>query len=129
MLAVGQAEKTDLIAFKKLLDDNLARGLAQQLSAEQALSGFNRDMARRADDDPLAGGQSVGLDHDRSMKNFDSLVEFGGGHADSIVGRRNIVPLQEALGEGLAALQHGSSAGGPKDAQATLLQSIHNAER
>jgi len=36
MLAVGQAEKTDLIAFKKLLDDNLARGLAQQLSAEQA---------------------------------------------------------------------------------------------
>jgi hypothetical protein len=129
MLAVAQAEKADFVTHKKLFDDDLLLGLAQQLSAEQALGGLDGRAARLADDHTLACGQPIGLDHDGRVEDFDSFLQFGNGGADGVVGGGNIVPLQKALGEALAALKHGRGAGGAKDAQAALLQGIHNAQR
>jgi hypothetical protein len=46
-----------------------------------------------------------------------------------VVAGGNVVPLQNCLAKALAALEHGRGARGPKDAQAALLQGIHNAQR
>ena len=104
-------------------------GLAQQRAGEQALRGFDGGMARGADDDALARGQAVGLDHDGRMEKFDGLLDLGGGGADGVVGGGDVVALQEALGKALAGLEHGGGAGGPKDAQAALLKGVHDAQR
>ena len=77
-------------------------------------------LARRADDDALARGQPVGLDHDGRMKDLDGLFDFGRGGADGVVGRGNVVALQETLGEAFAGFEHGGGARGTKDAQAAL---------
>jgi hypothetical protein len=129
VLAVAEAEEADLVAFEELLDDHLPFGLAQQRTGEEALGGLDRGAARLADEHALAGGQAVGLDHDGRMEDFDGLFELFGGGADGVVGGGNVVPLQEALGEALAGLEHGRGFGGPKDAQAALLKGVHNAER
>jgi hypothetical protein len=61
----------------------------------------------------------------KSSMAFSNLVRS---RADGVVAGGDVVPLQEALGKGLAALQHGRGAGGAKDAQAALLEGIHNAQ-
>ena len=129
VLAVAKAEEADLVAFKELLDHDLALRLAQQRAREQPLGGLSGDVARGADDDAFARGQPVGFDHDRRMKDFDGFFNFGRGGADGVVGGGNVVALQKALGEALAGFQHGCGARGAEDAQAALLQRIDNAQR
>ena len=63
---------------------------------------------------PLPGGQAVGLDDDRRMKEVDGFFDFGGAGADGVVGRGNVVALHEALGEALAGFEHAASRVGPK---------------
>ena len=129
MLAVAEAEEADLVAFEELLDEDVLLGLAQQLAAQQVLGGFEGGVARRTDDDALTGMESVSLDHDGRMKEFDGLLQFGQVRADRVAGCGNVVPLQESLGETLAGLQHGRGPRGPEDAQAAFLQGVHNAQR
>ena len=129
VFAVGQAEKADLVAFEELLDDDLLLGCAQQRAVEQALRGFKGDAARLADNDALAGGQPIGLDHDGRMEELDGLFQLRCTGADRVVGGGDVVSLHELLGESLARFQHGRGLGGTKDAQSALLQRIHNAKR
>ena len=104
-------------------------GGAEKRAGEEALRSFSRRGARIADEDALAGGQAVGFDHDGRMKDLDRFFDFGLRGADCVVGRGNIVALQEALGESLAGLEHGGGARGTEDAQAALLKLVDDAER
>ena len=71
------------------------------------------------DDDPLAGGEAVGLDH-HGISEL-ATVKHGLGRscvvADAITGRRNAMSGHEVLGEDLAALESGSGGGRTKDLQ------------
>ena len=129
VLAVAQAEKADLVAFKELLDHYLALRLAQQRAREQTLGSLGGGVARGADNDALARSQPVGFDHDRRMKDLDGFFDFGRAGADGVVGRGDVVAMQELLGEAFAGLEHGGGARGAKDAQAALLERVDNAER
>ena len=103
--------------------------VAEKRAGEEALRRFDRRGARIADDDALARGQAVGLDHDGRMKDLDGFLDFGSRCADGVVGRGNVVALQEALGEAFAGFEHGGGARGTKDAQAALLKLVDDAER
>src|ERR1039458_1943349 len=58
--------------------------------------------------------------HDGRMEEVDGPFDLGGGRADCVIGGGNIVPLQEALGEALAGLQHRRRPRRPEDPQAAL---------
>ncbi len=96
-------------------------GLAQERAVEEAVGGFEGDVARLADDDAFAGGEPVGFDDDGRMEEVDGFFELGGVGADGVVGGGNLVALHELLGEGLAGFEHGGGLGGPEDAQAALI--------
>ena len=129
MRAVGEAEEADLLALQKLFDDDLLLGCAQERAGEEALRRLDGGGSRRTDDDALAGCEPVGLDHDGRMEELDRAFEFGRRSAYGIGRRGNVVPLQEALGEAFAGLEHGRRARGAEDAQTTLAQCVHNAQR
>ena len=57
---------------------------------------------------------------------FSSSAAAG---ADGVVGGGDVVPLQKALGEALAGLEHGGLARGAEDAQAALLKRVDDAQR
>ena len=80
------------------------------------------------DDDALTGGQSVGLDHERGLEERQRRLNVVHVDADGVMRRGYVVPLHEFFGEALAALKLCGSFGGPKDAQAALLEGIHDAE-
>ena len=81
------------------------------------------------DDDPLAGGESVGLDH-HGIPEL-ATVEHGPGRsgvvAHAITGRRNAMSRHEVLGEDLAALETGGSGGRTKDRQPSRRKEIDDA--
>src|SRR5215471_16373932 len=63
MRAVGEHEEARLFAFEELLDHDFAAGLAEG-SAEHGVDSGGRGRERFGDDDALALGEAIGLDHD-----------------------------------------------------------------
>ena len=78
---------------------------------------------------PLPAASPSALTTMGAMKKVDGLFHFGRGGADGEVAGGNVVALQELLGEALAGFKHGRGARGPKNPQAALLKSVHNAQR
>ncbi len=129
VLAVTEAEEADLVALEEFLDDDLLLGRTEQRAGEETLRGLGCRGARIADDNAFARREAVSFDHDGRMKDFDGLFDFCRRCADGVVGRGNVVALQEALGESLAGFEHGGGARGAEDAQAALLKLVDDAER
>ncbi len=98
------AKKRRLLAVEELLDDELRAGRAQA-AAEDHVDRRLRLGDRRRDDDALAGGEPVRLDHDgRAARAHIGLRRRGLGEA--LIGRgRDGVRAAEILGEALGALE------------------------
>ena len=129
MLAVGQAQKADLVALEELLHHNLLLMRAQQGAGKQAVRGFECRGAALADDHALARGQAVGLHHDRRMEALNGAFQFRAVGAQRVMRGGNIVPLQKSLGEPLARFQLGSFPAGTEGRKSAPAQRIDNAQR
>src|ERR1019366_7405606 len=79
-LAIAHHQERQLFALQTLLEYHARSGLAQHLAAEHVFGGALRVVLALRDDDTLAGGETVGLHYDRSMKQlkgFDDLFVVG----------------------------------------------------
>ena len=74
---------------------------------------------RQRDHNALAGGQTIGLDDDRSTFAIDVVVRCHSIGKGAVCCRRNVVPRHEGLRKVLRAFQLGSRCSGPKNAQST----------
>ncbi len=63
--AVRHHDEARLLADEKLLDDDAGTGRTQRIADEHRVDRRMRFGDARRDDDPFAGGESVGLDDDR----------------------------------------------------------------
>ena len=67
-LAVAHHQERQLFALQTFFQHHARSGLAQHLAAEHLFGGALRFVLGLRDDDAFAGGQAVGLDHDRGVK-------------------------------------------------------------
>ncbi len=110
--AVAHDEERDLGAGQAFLDDELR---ARRAESALAHDGDDRRLGLRAipgDDDALAGGEAVGLEHERPAEfaGPGDAERFVGGCARAEPGGRHAVTRHERLRERLARLEGG---GGP----------------
>ncbi len=103
-LAVGQGEEGALGALHHLLDHDGRARIAED-AAEALAHALERLLGGLGDDDALAGGQAVGLDHDRAA------------HAAHVVGARGLVRE--------AAVGRGGDASAQHDLLGELLRALH----
>ena len=80
-----------------------------------------------ADDDALAGGQTVGLDHERRADRADVGARRAGVGEGARGGGRDAVAAHQLLGEDLAALELGGGAAGAEDPQPVRLEEVDDA--
>ena len=92
------------------------------------MRGISGHGAGLADEDALAGGKTISFDDDGRVEVAESLFELGGGGANCVFGRGNLVALHELLGEGLAGFEAGGGLSGSEDAETAGLESVNDAE-
>ena len=113
--------------YEELLHDHPAARGAEGALLHDVVDGGLGLLERPADDDPLAGGQAVGLDHERRP----GLADVGArraGVGEGARGRgRDAVAAHELLGKALAALELGGGAAGAEDPQAVLREEVDDA--
>ena len=116
--AVGDRHHAHLHAVESLLDqDSLGCGRKLRVATER----FDRRERRlpiRAHEHPLAGGEAVGLHHDRHVfTRFEKLA--GGGHRPEFSEHRgrHVAAVQNLFAEQLAAFELGCPGRGAEDAQ------------
>ncbi len=127
MHAVDHRNEAGFLAVEELFDHHARAGIAERVAGEHVthrVFGFGQ---RHCDDHALAGGQAIGLDHDRcalfahvgqrSVHVAVHGVERGG----------DVVAGQEVLGIGLAAFQLRGCGGRPEDAQAGGAEAVDHA--
>src|SRR3546814_3083907 len=78
-------------------------------------------------DHALAGGQAVGLDHDRRALVADVCERVVQLRMDGVVRGGDTVAGKEILGEGFASLQLRGGGGGAEDAQALGAEAVDDA--
>ncbi len=103
-LAVAQREKGRFLAGEKFLDDDFAAGFAQAAAEHHVDGRFGLGDGLRHHH-ALAGGEAVGLDHDRrAARARIGLGRIGGVEALIGGGRDAVFPAQ-ILGEALGAFE------------------------
>ncbi len=126
--AVGDGQHAGFLAVEPLFDDELIAGVAEFLVASDPPHGFDGFGSARADEHAFAGGQSVGLDHDRHVL---AVGEISGGvigvAKDVIVAGRDVGVAQQVLAEDLAPFQLGGRLVGTEDAQLGGLKGVDQA--
>ena len=125
-LAVAQREERGFLADETILDDDLPGGRTKPAAEQHVDGGFGFGDCLR-DDDAFAGGEPVGLHHDRRA--FLAHIVFrGGGALESFVGGgRNLVGLAQVLGEALGAFQPRRPFGRAEGLDAGRFQIVDNA--
>jgi hypothetical protein len=76
------------------------------------------------DNDPLASSETVSFDNDRNSEAAKFLANLVERSTDRVRSRRNVMPLHELLGKGLAGLELRRSLRRPEDAEATFGQLV-----
>ena len=71
MLAVAQREEARLLADQEFLDHHRGAGGAEAVARQHVARRLDRLLDRLGHDDALAGGEPVGLDHDRRALRLD----------------------------------------------------------
>ena len=121
-------EDRDLLALEELLHDDVRARLAEDPALEHVADGAIGLRRIGADDGPLAGGETVSLDH----RPVPQLPDERPGRARIVEGpearARDPVPREELLGEDLRALQRGRGARWAEDRAAAGLEEIGQAE-
>ncbi|MNK95871.1 hypothetical protein D3C87_1161300 [compost metagenome] len=127
VLAIHQHDEAGFLAFQEFLDDHARAGIAELVVGQHHVDGVVRFFQRHRHDHTLAGGQAIGLDHDRGALGVDVGVR-GGRIGKRLVGSRgDVVAMHERLGEVLGGLQLRGSLGRPEDAQATGAEHVDDA--
>ncbi len=121
--AVDQHEERRLLAGHHLLDHHLGAGRAEA-AAEHVVDGLQRLGFGLRQDHALAGGEAVGLDHDRRA--VFAHVGLGGlGVGEVAVARGGRAHgVADLLGEGLRRLQPRGRRRGPEDREARVAQHV-----
>ena len=123
-----QGQDAQLLALQPLLDDHFSAGVAAELLADHdAVDGGQGFFLRGADDDALAGGQAVGLDHHGILAGLDVVAGRVGVIEDLEFASGDVGVAHEHLGECLAGLQLGAACVGPKTRKPGFLESIDDA--
>jgi hypothetical protein len=128
VFAIGEGHEGDLIPRQELLDDGaVAAGAKTALFKEVGDRRLGLLLAG-GDHHPFAGGQPVGLEHDRIAE-----AAAGGAGLGGVVHHRerrggNAVPLHELLGEHLAALDLRRPLAGSEDRQPAAPELVGDAQ-
>ena len=127
-LAVAQGVEGDFHAFEQFLDDDARPGRAKGLADEDVLDGLVGLGHVAADEDAFAQGEAVGFDGAAPAQGGGEAR--GGGRIGEGAGARggDAIFLHELLGEDLGGLEPGGLLVRAPDAQAILLEQIHDAQ-
>jgi hypothetical protein len=129
--AVGHHDEAGFLAVHELLDHHPRAALvvlhAQGVVGEHGVDGGVGFVQAHRHHHALAGGQAVGLDDDRRALGVHVGVGGGGVGEGLVLGRRDLVALQELLGEVLGAFELGGEPGRPEDRQAGGAEGVHDA--
>ncbi len=128
-LAVADDHERHLLAAEEFLDHHLVPRLAEFPLEHDLLDGLVGLFLLAADVDALAGGQAVGLDHQRELGAGKIVQRFGGGMDHLEVGGGDVVLAHELLGERLGGLDHGRLLGGAEDLQVAAVELVDDAQR
>ncbi len=129
--AIGQDEERGLAPAQELLDDHPCSGAAEAAVDHHVPHGGLRLPAVGRDDDPLAGGQTVGLDDHRVAEAAPAQHVKGVGRARArgVAGGGNAAVGHQALRKGLAGFDLGRRPGRAAGAAASGGQLVHEAGR
>jgi len=127
-LAVEQGEERRLLAAQELFDDDPVAGGAEDPLLEEEAERALRVLVRLDDQDALAAGEPVRLEDDREAVMLDRLARLLRGGADRRIGRRDVVPLEELLGEHLRRLDLRGQTRRPEDRELPLDELVDDAE-
>ena len=126
-LAVDEREEAGLLAVQEFLDDQGVAGRAELfLDHDGVDGGFGLGLAG-GHRDPLAGGQAVGLDHDRDAGLADEAPGGPGVHEAAVLGGRHAVLGAEVLHETLGAFEHGRRGARAEGLDAFVAQAVDQA--
>ncbi len=104
-LAVGDDVEARLLAWEELLDDDGATRIAERAFAHRGAHRGERLVRGLGDDDPLACREPIRLDDERAVRGAHVRLR-GVRVVEDLEGRgRDLAALQEALHEGLRALE------------------------
>ena len=128
VFAVHHDDEAGLLALQEFLDHHPVPGLAEGIAGQHVLRRGDGLVFRLRQDHALAGGQTVGLDHDgRAL-----LADVGDGLADvgevAVGGGGNMVAGEKVLGEGLGAFQLRRALCRAEAAQAGVTEGVHHAQ-
>ena len=101
------AKKLDLLAVQEFLDHDRGAGRAEAVARQHVARRLDRLLDGLGHDDALAGGEAVGLDHDRRALRLDIGRGLVGVGEALVGGGRDVVAPAQLLGEALASLRAG----------------------
>ena len=121
------ADKTDLLAFKKLFDDKASPCSAEALIDENLIDCSQRLLAVFGNNDAFARCEPVCLQHQGGVVVFNMLtgrIRVG----KYLPGRGgNSVAVEEGFGETLGAFELGGSRAGSEAGEASILKAVDDA--
>ena len=124
-LPVGEGQDGDLRPGEKLFNDHPAAALAEHALLHHGDNGLSGLLPGLSDNDALAQGQTVGLDHNGHFCRFKIpqgrrriVKALIGGGGDAVF-------LHQILGKNLAALDLGRCGSGAEAGDALLVQGVH----
>lgn len=127
-MAVDHDDEAGFLAVEELLDDHARTGFTESVAGEHVAHRVLGFLQGHGDDHALAGGQAVGLDHDRRA----FFTQVGQGRLDLgevlVVGGGDLVAGQEILGEGFRAFQLRRALGRAEAVQATAAEQVDHAD-
>jgi hypothetical protein len=124
---VDHDDEARLLAGQEFLDDHAVARAAEAPGTEHVLHRRLRGREILGEDDALARGEPVGLDHD-GRADPAQIGERGLGLGEDAVGRRrDAMVREEVLGEGLRALELCGVSGRSETAQTGRLEGIDDA--
>ena len=127
VLAVAKHNEAGLFAKQAVFDDDARARSAECAVAEHGVDGCVGLAQGHGDNDAFAGGQAVGLDHDRraALVNVDVGSDRVG--KGLVGGRRDLVAHHEHFGKILGAFELRRSARRPENRQAAGAEGIDDA--
>ena len=126
--AVGEGQYADLRTGEELLYHDLPAGVAEGPVFHDGLYGGFRFFQILGNQNALAQGQTVGLDHDGEGGGAQIGKRLGRIVKDLIGGGGNVILVHQVLGKDLAALNPGGLGVGTEAGNSRLMEPVHTAQ-